>query len=181
MTENNLPEIVSKIVALLAPLAGDERTRIFRASMALLGEEIKEPKEEADSGASEGTEMPARVRAWIKQNALSMDEIQQVFHQSEEGVSFIADVPGKSNKEKVLNSYLLTGISMFLQTGDPKFDDKAAKALCESTGCFDSTNHAKYLKDKGNEFTGSKEKGWSLTSPGLKRGAQLVKELSAVN
>jgi hypothetical protein len=35
-----------------------------------------------------------------------------------------------------------------------------------------------HIKERGNEFTGTKEKGWSLTAPGLKRGAALVKEMT---
>ena len=44
-------------------------------------------------------------------------------------------------------------------------------------GFFDGTNHMKYMKG-GNEFTGSKDKGWTLTAPGLKVGASLVTQLS---
>jgi len=78
----------------------------------------------------------------------------------------------------VLNVYVMAGIAKLLEAGDPSFDDKTARDLCKSAGCFDNTNHSKYLVDKGNEFAGSKDKGWVLTAPGLKRGAALVKEIS---
>jgi hypothetical protein len=89
-----------------------------------------------------------------------------------------ADIPGKGKKGKTLNAYVLVGVSKFLSTGDPKFDDKSARALCEGSGCYDSANHAQTLKAKGNWFTGTKEKGWSLTAPGLRQGAMIVKELN---
>jgi hypothetical protein len=72
----------------------------------------------------------------------------------------------------------MAGIAKLLEAGDSSFDDKAARELCKSAGCFDNTNHSKYLGDKGNEFAGSKDKGWVLTAPGLKRGAALVKKIS---
>lgn len=58
------------------------------------------------------------------------------------------------------------------------FDDKSARAQCQSSGCYDHTNHATYMKDKGNDLAGSKDKGWSLTNPGLKAGAMLVKQIA---
>lgn len=73
---------------------------------------------------------------------------------------------------------MLVGIAKLLSSGDPSFDDKSARALCETSGCYDSANHAASLRDKGNEFTGTKDKGWTLTTPGLKRGAILIKELN---
>ena len=45
-------------------------------------------------------------------------------------------------------------------------------------GCFDGSNHALYMKGKGNVLGGSKDAGWTLTGPGLKAGAELVKKLA---
>lgn len=179
MKKSNLYDRVAKIVQILTPLTADERKRTIRASLALLGQDAKGVDGEAADEPSEVADMPSRAKVWIKQNGLSTDEVQQVFHISKDDVSVIADVPGKNKKEKALNCYLLTGLTKLLLAGAPTFDDKSAKALCESSGCHDRTNHARYLKDRGNEFTGAKDKGWTLTSPGLKRAAQLVKEASA--
>lgn len=65
-----------------------------------------------------------------------------------------------------------------LASGEAKFTDKEARALCTSAGCYDGPNHASTLKARGNWFTGSKEKGWVLTAPGLKHGAALIKGLT---
>ena len=73
--------------------------------------------------------------------------------------------------------YVLTGIARLLATGEPSFDDKAARAACKNLGCLNETNHASYIKDRGNRMTGSKETGWKLTAPGLALGAALIKEI----
>jgi hypothetical protein len=106
-----------------------------------------------------------------------MEQLEHSFLIKNGSAEIIAQIPGGSNREKVRNAYVLVGIANFLRTGDQKFDDTDARSLCERFGIYDSTNHSKYMKG-GNEFTGSREKGWTLTMPGLKVGANLVKEAS---
>jgi len=119
---------------------------------------------------------------WMKQNGITAEQLQHVFHFSGAGVEIIApDFPGKNKKQKTYNAYVVEGIAQLLATGEPHFTDKVARALCERAGCFDSANHATHMNNKGNEFAGSKDKGWTLTAPGLKKGAALVKELSQQN
>lgn len=173
--------IVGKIVEVLSPLTSEERRRIITASLALLGENSPsgEVPGNGDSGDTEAPSLPVKVQTWMKQNDISAEEIQSVFFLADGTTEVIAsEIPGKGKKDKTYNAYILTGIAKFLSTGTPNFDDKAARALCISAGCMDDSNHASHLKNKGNEFTGSKERGWTLTAPGLKRGAALVKELN---
>ena len=130
-------------------------------------------------GGAEALGLPIKAQTWMKQNDISVDELQSVFLLTNGSVEVIAsDIPGKGKKEKTYNAYVLTGIARLLATDMPNFDDKTARDLCISFGCMDNTNHANYLKNKGNEFSGNKEKGWMLTTPGLKRGGALVKELN---
>jgi len=91
----------------------------------------------------------------------------------------IDSAPGKNQKTQTINAYVLTGIAGLLRTGEPKFDDKTARATCRKLGCYGGTNHATYLKKPGNILTGSKAKGWALSGPGLKAGAELIKQLTA--
>jgi hypothetical protein len=115
----------------------------------------------------------------MKQNEIALEELQQIFHLENGSAEVIAgEIPGKNKKEKTYNAYILIGLAMLLSTGTPSFDDKAARALCESSGCYDQANHSVTIKDRGNEFTGTKEKGWALTAPGLKRAGILVKEMT---
>jgi len=73
---------------------------------------------------------------------------------------------------------VLAGLSKLLSVGTPTFDDKTARALCNSFGCYDQANHSVTMKDKGNLLYGSKENDWSVTAQGLIRGAALVKEMT---
>jgi hypothetical protein len=181
MSKKSITDVVGTVVDELAPLSSDERQRVIRATLALLGESQEDAPQSRNNqrpASGDVDELPHRARSWMQHNQLSEEELQRVFHISGTGVEVIAaEIAGKGRSEQVRNAYLLTGLSRLLISGDPSFDDKTARALCESLGCYDSTNHAKYMKDKGNEFTGTKGGGWTLTAPGLKRAAALVKEL----
>jgi hypothetical protein len=65
-----------------------------------------------------------------------------------------------------------------LATGNAKVDDETARDLCKKMGFFNEGNHAKYMKEKGNVLGGTKDAGWTLTTPGLKSGAEIVKGLA---
>ena len=144
-------------------------------------------KGDPSTPCSAASEMPATVldvksagATWAKQYGVTASELESVFHFEGNKTTLIAaHVPGKNNREKVLNCYILSGITEFLGAGETAFSDKSARSLCEQFGCLDTTNHSKYLNEKGNEFTGSKEKGWTLTAPGKRRAAQLVKEIAS--
>jgi hypothetical protein len=181
MTKKTVTDIVGTIVDELTPLTSEERQRVIQASLTLLGEQpltslrsVGE-REEEDGDIDQ---VPIRARTWMKQNGLSMEQLQQVFHKGDEGIDIIAsEMPGRSTKEKVRSAYVLVGIAQLLSSGDSRFDDKLARSLCETLGIYDPTNHTKYLKG-GNELAGTKDKGWTLTAPGQKRGAAIVAELS---
>jgi hypothetical protein len=182
MTSVDLTEVVKQLVGILTPLSSEERKRTIAASFTLLGDGAVISKN-LDVGTQQtGDELPAglppRVAPWMKQNDISMEELEQVFQIGADGVTVIAsDILGKNDKEKTYSAYILAGVAKFL-AGSTTFDDTAARELCKSLGCFNRPNHAGYISEKGNEFTGSKDKGWTLTAPGLKRGAAIVKELN---
>ena len=122
----------------------------------------------------------ALAMAWTRQNGITDLELECAFHQTGEELSVIAGhLPGSSRRERVLNCYLLAGACSLLSTGEANFTDQKARELCEEFGCLDTTNHSKYLGEKGNDFVGSKSKGWSLTAPGKKRVALLIKEIAS--
>ncbi|HMG87463.1 MAG TPA: hypothetical protein VK574_17145 [Terracidiphilus sp.] len=189
MTDMKTTEAVAQVVTLLTPFESVERHRVIQASLMLLGETppilgrqgAGVDNEADDDGSNPMQSVHARARTWMKQNDVSADALQQVFHFDNGAAEFIAgEIVGSNNKEKTCNAYIIVGLSAFLATGNATFDDKAGRLLCESSGCYDGGNHAYYIKNKGNEFTGTKEKGWTLTAPGLKRAATLIKEIAGV-
>ena len=182
MAKEKTTNIVGKIIELLTPLSSEERQRIVQASLVLLGETLMSPvnsKTDVRLTEEEIGDWPMRTQKWLKQSNLSMEKLQQVFLITEGNAEVIAsEIPGKGKKKQTFNTYILTGIASLISTGNPSFDDKSARALCKSFGCFDVSNHALYLRERGNEFSGSKDRGWTLTTPGLNKGALLIKELN---
>lgn len=180
MAEKKITEALSEIVEILATFESDDRKKIITAALTLLGET---PVANSASETGTGTDVHGpslgdfngKARMWMKQNNLTSDEIEQAFHLNGGAAEVIMEIPGDNKKLKTLNAYLLTGASNLIASGEAKFADKEARDLCTKSGCYDATNHATILKDKGTDFTGSKSTGWTLTAPGLKRAATLVK------
>jgi hypothetical protein len=178
MTQNM--EVLTKLIELLSPMPSDERGRLMRSALVFLGDEI--PAAPAAAAAETTGTMPGlppKASAWMRQNGLTTDQLEQVFHIDGGTADIIATLPGRNKKEQTLSAYVMSGIGQLLLTGEPTFEDKSARALCERAGCYDGSNHSGYLKDRGNEFSGSKEKGWILTAPGLKRGAEFIKQMQS--
>jgi hypothetical protein len=180
-------DAMAKLVELLKPLSPEDRIRAVRSAMIWLGDAQPDAilaagdEEKVNEPVGEIGALPLRARTWMKQNGIYATQLQHVFHLTKERVEVIAGVPGRNKKEQTYNAYILTGLGQFLLTGNPTFQDREARALCESSGCYDSANHSAHLRNRGNEFTGTKDKGWTLTVPGLRRAAEIVKELSGQN
>jgi hypothetical protein len=179
MTKKSLTETVRVLFDELSPLESEDRRRAVQAVLTLLGETASDSRQDEskvhDDEAANG--LSARARAWLRQNSLSIEQLQHTFLIENGAVELIATIPGKSNREKVRNAYVLFGISNYLIAGEQRFDDQGARALCEGLGIYDHTNHAKYLKG-GDEFSGSRERGWILTPVGMKHGANLIASLA---
>jgi hypothetical protein len=178
-------DVLVKIIDLLKPLKPEERQRVINSAFLFLGEQpIKESGgSDSSHGKSTAAEndndgLPARAKSWMKQNGVTAEQLEEIFH-FDGNTAEVIDVPGKSNKEKTLNAYILTGVSNLFSTGTANFNDESARALCQAMGCYDKNNHSSYIKGKGNVITGTKNGGWSLTAPGLKQAAGLVKKKTA--
>ena len=180
--QKSLTEVVATLVDELTPLVSEDRHRAIQATLTLLGEQpikmgARIGNDEEEGGTQDTEGLSARSQTWMRQNGIIADDLHQVFHISNGGIEVIApEIPGRSNRDKVRNAYVLLGIAMLISSGESKFDDKSARALCVKLGFYDKTNHMKYMKG-GNEFIGSKEKGWTLTAPGMRRGAEIIKEI----
>ncbi|MGY8662463.1 hypothetical protein Q3C01_08855 [Bradyrhizobium sp. UFLA05-109] len=188
-TEGAATKALTSIIDALTPLSSEERHRTVNAAMMFLGETVA-PKRKLAAGGDAAEEYyddadgdhPAHRSKWMKQNSVSAEELDQVFHFGSDGAFDLLNAPGRSKKEQTLNTYILTGLGKYLSSsGDRTFDDATARQFCETIGCYDQANHAAHLKNRGPEFTGDKNKGYALTNPGVKRGAVLVKEVAGAS
>lgn len=181
----DLKTLVTGLYDLLEPAAPTDRKKAIKAAMTMLGDDAgvidhKESKSESEEEADDSDlGLNKKVKTWMTRNSVAAEQLQHVFHIDGENVDIIADTsPGKNQKEQTINAYVLTGIAEFLKTGESKFTDKAGREACKKMGCYGDTNHATYMKKPGNVMSGSKDSGWTLTGPGLKAGAELVKALN---
>jgi hypothetical protein len=190
MSDTETTDALTQIIKVLTPLKSEDRRRTVAAAMLFLGE-TAEPtpaggapaeRKTAAAGAGNGagdSSYPAAASKWMEQQGISSEELDRVFHFKDDGTFDIHDVPGKSRRVKTLNTYILTGVGKSLVSNDRTFPDSMARDFCEKIGCYDKANHAAHLKNhKGAEFSGDKNKGYSLTNIGMKHGAALVKELA---
>ncbi len=184
-----ITDTTMKVVKLLTPLDSDGRQKAIKASLTLLGEtgvDIDTGGSGSAGGSGDGARgsatlpgLSTRATAWIKQNALTKSQLEHVFDIDGTSVNVLGgSIPGKSSKEQTISAYILKGVAQLLATGEPTFDDKSARKLCVDLGCYNSANHAVYMNSMGNSISGSKDKGWKLTVPGLKKGADLIKEMT---
>ncbi|MFN3623982.1 MAG: hypothetical protein ACK4TP_07960 [Hyphomicrobium sp.] len=182
---NDPEEALLSLVRILKPLPSEERHRAVMAAMTYLGENFapikQQPSADNSSAASTGGgdgDYPKAVEGWMKKEGVTPDELDQVIQFHPDGTFAIHSVPGKTKKEQTLNAYVLTGVCTFLTTGERTFQDAVARQICADIGCLDKSNHAATLGDAGPEFSGDKNKGYSLSNVGIKRGAVIVKELA---
>jgi hypothetical protein len=185
MTKPDLPTIASELYKLLEPHEPDVRDRAIKAAMVMLGGNLQvnalneRVSPEVPDEDQDGPPLAAKVKSWMRAHGITHDQLGHVFHLVG-GASEVlpSESPGKNGKEKTINAYVLAGVAAFLQTGEARFDDRTARDVCKAMGCFNEGNHAYYLKGRGNVIGGTKDAGWMLTGPGLKLGAELIKNLA---
>jgi hypothetical protein len=185
-------DALTQIIKVLMPLKSEDRRRAVAAAMLFLGESAEPAPAGSGSSAERRTAAPAAAvngagdgdyppaaRKWMEQNGVSSEDLEQVFHFNGDGsFDIIHDAPGKSMRERTLNTYVLTGVGKLMTSNDRMFVDSMARDFCVKTGCYDKPNHSTYLRNKGAELSGERGKGYILTTVGMKRGAALVKELA---
>jgi len=182
----NIAAVVAKMVNELEGLKSDEeRERAFAGARAVLGMAAATPasaavggqsasKSSAHDGATiDGISNPSMT--WVKRSGLSQADIETYFHVEDGKVTLIGEAIGKGKREQSINTYLLTGVAAFLETGKAEFADQTARDYCTQLGCYDSANHSGTLSQFGNRITGSKAAGWKLTAPGLSAAAAMLK------
>jgi hypothetical protein len=176
-------QTLTQMIKILQPLSSDERHRNIEAALTFLGDKgfaaTSKPNQPSDGGGGGGDhDHPAARAGRMKQYGIASAHVERVFDFRDDGTFAILDVPGSAMREQTLNIYILTGLGTFLATGGRQFADPLARAYCEEHSCLDGPNHSKTLGGKHPEFSGDKNNGWSITVPGIKRGAELVKQVA---
>lgn len=185
MTKPDMPAIATELYKLLEPHEPDVRQRAIKAAMVMLGGDLRvataddRPSPDGTAEEHDGPPLSPKAKSWMRSHGIAREQLGNVFHLDGGTAEVLpSEPPGKNGKEKTINAYVLTGIAALLQTGEAKFDDKTARAVCKMMGCLNEGNHAYYLKGRGNLIGGTKDSGWVLTGPGLKLGAELIKILA---
>ena len=133
--------------------------------------------EPVEDKVSDDDDQQTFIGNWIRNYRVSSEELDQVFHFYSNGTFDLLNVPGKSKREQTLNTYVLTGLGWYLASqGNRDFNNSMAREFCEQIGCYDQANHAAHLKSRGNEFTGDRSRGYTITNPGMKKCVALIKE-----
>lgn len=184
---SSLAEATAKVVEVLNPFSSEERLRIVKASLTLLGDEINTPSAQSrgskgsekneDGGDSEISEVHKLAQQWMRKNGITSEQLEHCFHFDNGQVIPIA-LPGNatSKREQTVNAYIAVGLASYLANGEASFSDANARKFCEQSGCYDIANHITAVKALKNRVTGSKSTGWKLTAPGLSAAADLVKQ-----
>jgi len=184
----NLPDIAGKIYNILEPLDATTRTKVVQGALALLGEpsggEALQSRAPGSANAdirshtSSSHVSGTKAQAWMRKHGLTDELLERVFDFNDQ-VELIGMSPGKNNREKTINAYVLLGAQHFLQNDDSHFSETAGVTVCKRLGCYDSANHAQTRTKFGNRFTGTKDSGYTLTVPGLDQAAALIKAVAS--
>lgn len=182
MSATDIAQVTTRVYALLQPLEAEERARVLGAVRALFGDANPSGSKGGGLQGSDSPQdgaYPVPAARWLSQNGISQAQIENVVHVSDGSVDLIVgEIPGASKKEQTMNCYLFSGLRELFSSGIPKFSEEQAVALCQRMGCFDRSNHSSHRKTFGNLIAGTKNAGYSLSAPGLRMVAELVKELS---
>lgn len=191
MSSKTTTQAAGLLVETLEPFSSEDRMKCIRAAMVLLGEDGGLPLGKTESHAEhrqapvvngrlgEPTIGGEKLRRWMVQHQVTEDQLNQIYHINGT-VELIADaVPGRSKKDKTINCYLLVGVRALIQNDEPKFADKEAMEFCQITLAYDKNNHTANRQALSNRASGDRVSGFTLTVPGLRDAANLIKEMGA--
>lgn len=187
MSDEAARKALNTIVDALQPLESPDRRRAVLGALHFLEEDwvpLPQVKQAAQADFGDNTNesegaFATGVKQWMKKNELTSEDVEQAFHFEEGRLNIIVDLPSKSKRDNTITIYTLMGLGTYLFTGERKFSDADARDACSKHSAYDANNHAATMNALRSELTGDKKNGWTITMPGLKKGAALVKELVA--
>lgn len=187
---SSVTEVTTALYSLLEPLASEDRAKCLRAALVLLGENAVPEMSGASAISPAGTSavvtfdesegmLGPKLRRFLRQHRLMESQLHQIFHIAGETVELIAnEVPGNTKKERTINCYLLVGVRNLIEGDEAKFEDKEALEYCQLTGSYDKNNHTTNRQALSNRMSGDRRHGFSLTVPGLRAAAELIRMMA---
>lgn len=116
--------------------------------------------------------------AFFARQNITEEEWQKVFHIEGNQCSIIVDeLKERTRSRKQVKLALLEGVKELLESGEATITKENLVELCKKYDAYDSPNFATHMKKQRSLFL-AKGDNWSLTKPGEKRAAEVVKELS---
>ncbi len=176
---------LNAIVDALIPLQSLDRKRAVLGALHFLNEDWVPLPHKGESPGSLGPAgekgdtngpFPSAAHAWMAKNELVADEVEQVFAFDAGKINIIADLPGKSKRENTILIYILMGVGTYLQTGERRFSDEAAREACIQHNAYDLNNHSVTMKELKSELTGDKKEGLDHYSSRPQEGRCLSEE-----
>jgi hypothetical protein len=136
-----------------------------------------EPEADLDHGEFAGISPVAQK--WMQRNGLQSKPLSAIFSLGGDEIDLVANkVPGKSNRARMHNVFLLTGVAAYLAGGAARFPFDKVKEACLHYDAYDRTNFSNYVKKFASEFSGSAETGYTLTARGLNNAVTLIREMT---
>lgn len=193
--------VVAQLFDILEPLDAGFRARALRGVLAMLADgsggvplDLGVPVTPSAGAVTPtgGTAPPPsdgaskfakgkKAQAWLRRNSLTDDVLDHVFHvENDDGRPVLfAPVPGTGKKGQTINCYLLVAAQNFLATDELKVTEAEVVAVAKDGGYYDRANHSVTRGALGNRFSGNKDVGFILTTPGQDAAAALIKSIAA--
>jgi len=114
-----------------------------------------------------------------KQNDVNGEsELRNVFDINGEDIKLtIKTVPGKNNKEKIINVALLYLFGVDKARNVREVDKKEIMDVCKEHGCMDSANFANHIRSNKQLLIVTSKK-IKITQPGLNKAKELINSIN---
>lgn len=116
----------------------------------------------------------------LRENLPSAGDLENVFITSGQSVSIVADIPGTSTSQRMINLVLIY-LYAKLKVGIEEVSFKELRDVCEKYGEVDKTNFSKIINQNRRYFLTSgesKSQFAKLIRPGIKAAESLIAELN---
>lgn len=141
---------------------------------------VKDERDRDDILEADGDDGVSPVaRKWMRRNGLTVNDLSAVFSLGADEIDLVAKrVPGKNNKERMRNVFLLKGLAAYIGTGAARMKDQAVREACEHYSAYDPPNFATNLRSFSSIVSGSKASGYTLTTRGLTEATEVLKVIA---